>query len=284
MAATVRMVRIHRHRKSGPRRCIMELKLYPERSIFPAEACTTVNQRPTKIKVCSLPPEILKLIIVFLAEAGREFLSNAKMFSQLSPQSSEPVNNGYQAQNRSNSGSNSGSNGFNSRFNGFANYQPPPPAPQPSSFVSRRQTSLPPPTPPPKRYPGCYMDLLPTPSSPQPEVVNSPMRSQPRLTPSQIRRLPPSERPPEPNPSKYTGSHIPSRSFRLLQLITGEDIENQYAEPVEQQQQQSPPVSERTSSVASVSKPIQRPQHQPPLPPTMASSSFNSSFDYGTDF
>lgn len=42
------------------------------------------------------------------------------------------------------------------------------------------------------------------------------------------KKLPPSERPPDPTPSKYMGGNIPCRSFRILQLMTGEDIDNQF--------------------------------------------------------
>ena len=42
------------------------------------------------------------------------------------------------------------------------------------------------------------------------------------------KKLPPSERPPDPTPPKYMGGNIPSRSFRVLQLMTGEDIDNQF--------------------------------------------------------
>lgn len=51
-----------------------------------------------------------------------------------------------------------------------------------------------------------------------------------RITMSELRKLPPSERPHEPPPSKYTGANIPSRSFRILQLITGEDVPNQFVQ------------------------------------------------------
>jgi len=92
------------------------------------------------------------------------------------------------------------------------------------------------------------------------------MQQQQKLTPQEIRRLPPSERPPEKTPPKFTGAHIPSRSFRLLQLITGEDIENQYqkdglqqAPMVHTHQPQRP-----ASSQASFGTTSQRPSNPPP--------------------
>ena len=37
-------------------------------------------------------------------------------------------------------------------------------------------------------------------------------------------RLPPSQQPQQPSPPKYSGGNIPSRSFRVLQMMTGEDV------------------------------------------------------------
>lgn len=123
-------------------------------------------------------------------------------------------------------------------------------------------------------------------------------QSQPRLTQQQLRKLPPSQRPPEPNPSKYTGSNIPCRSFRLLQLMTGEDIENQYAsqsQPARPASSMGAPtrnvqieshvhVHQRPSSSMSYGRPIEptasafsRPGYQQQQQSTMGSN-------YETDF
>ncbi|XP_054155638.1 probable serine/threonine-protein kinase DDB_G0282963 [Oppia nitens] len=64
-------------------------------------------------------------------------------------------------------------------------------------------------------------------------IVTSPERSSAIKSPEPPKpilkkKLPPSQRPPEPTPSKFMGSGIPSRSFRVLQLMTGEDIDNEY--------------------------------------------------------
>lgn len=111
----------------------------------------------------------------------------------------------------------------------------------------RRETSC----PPPRVYthePGMATGGQVTPVREQ---------SQPRLTQQQLRKLPPSQRPAEPNPAKYTGSNIPCRSFRLLQLMTGEDIENQYAsqpaQPARPSSSMGAPV--RSTPIDSVQRP-----------------------------
>lgn len=82
-----------------------------------------------------------------------------------------------------------------------------------------------------------------------------------RLSMSELRKLPPSERPHESAPLKYTGANIPSRAFRILQLITGEDVPNQFVQEqendqrIDQQQQQS-----------------RRPKMPPPPPPPRSDS------------
>lgn len=63
-------------------------------------------------------------------------------------------------------------------------------------------------------------------TSPERSGIKSPEPPKPILK----KKLPPSERPPDPTPSKYMGANIPSRSFRVLQLMTGEDIDNQFIE------------------------------------------------------
>lgn len=191
----------------------------------------------------------------------------------------------------------------------------------------KRQSSLPPPN-----SRGNTQIWTPPSTPPLPPVVNSTayQQQQPKLSLQQIRRLPPSERPVEPTPSKYSGSHIPSRSFRyvpiidinyarrlvdenvlngcffhfnihsLLQLITGEDIENQYAPQSEQ-----PPAPVQPQRPASSMASYGRPPNPPPAPPVAPSTPIPfhnqqshvsyaplqhqqqqplSSSDYGTDF
>ena len=62
-------------------------------------------------------------------------------------------------------------------------------------------------------------------TSPERSSIKSPEPPKPILK----KKLPPSERAPDPTPSKYMGGNIPCRSFRILQLMTGEDIDNQFA-------------------------------------------------------
>jgi hypothetical protein len=67
--------------------------------------------------------------------------------------------------------------------------------------------------------------------SPDPYRDSGVRTPEPQVNPGRNikKKLPPSERPPDPTPSKYMGANIPSRSFRFLQLMTGEDIENQFS-------------------------------------------------------
>lgn len=178
-------------------------------------------------------------------ELGREFLSNCGMYSQL-PQSDR------------NGSKNIHQNGNVSSFTNNVGNEP---------NVIRRQTSLPPSA---NRLSGTYMQIA---SSTPPPPVNSQntVRQASKLNWNQIRKLPPSERPPEPNPSKYTGSHIPSRSFRILQLITGEDIENHYA-------------NDAPTSKSEPKGPVRPTNPPPPPPPRTSMPPSVLADDYGTDF
>lgn len=161
----------------------------------------------------------------------------------------------------------------------------------------KRQSSLPPPVS--RGTPGSTQLWTPPPTPPLPVPVNSSLaqqqQSQQKLTLQQLRRLPPSERPVEPTPSKYTGASIPSRSFRLLQLITGEDIENQYAASPSLP---NPPPTTQTrpaSSMAAFGRPLpvgnpapgpESFTNQPHASYTTAAPSTSSGGhnDFGTDF
>lgn len=173
--------------------------------------------------------------------------------------------------------------------------------------IKARQSSLPPPMIRPGGVAGTTTQLwTPPPTPPLPIPVNSSLGQQQqtqqaasRMTLQQLRRLPPSERPVEPTPSKYTGASIPSRSFRLLQLITGEDIENQYSSSAAAAAPTpSPSPSARpASSMAAFGRPAApRPQqHQQPVSSVATTAHFTNqpnvsytaapvSTDFGTDF
>ncbi|OTF72114.1 hypothetical protein BLA29_009310, partial [Euroglyphus maynei] len=118
----------------------------------------------------------------------------------------------------------------------------------PQQTFSSRQSSLPP-LSNGNGYDGNRIDpespQIVTPSiNPWKQMEQMNNNSGRRLSMSELRKLPPSERPHESAPLKYTGANIPSRSFRILQLITGEDVPNQFVQEQENdrridQQQQS---------------------------------------------
>lgn len=180
-----------------------------------------------------------------LTESGRAYLDNSSMFSQLPPNQKPPQPNLTERKNF-----------------------------DPSDFYQKpvRQSSMPPQQNVSNTKP--YNPYQPNYDLPSPPVVNrrEPGRavSQPRLTPAELRRLPPSQRPPEPQPSKYTGSNIPCRSFRLLQMMIGEDVENQYAQTFSEQQQPQQP-ARPSSSLAYPNNSGQTPAGQ-----TWSNSDFNN--------
>ncbi len=176
--------------------------------------------------------------------------------------------------------------------------------------IKARQSSLPPPMIRPGGVVGTTTNTqlwTPPPTPPLPIPVNSSLgqaqtqQAASRMTLQQLRRLPPSERPVEPTPSKYTGASIPSRSFRLLQLITGEDIENQYSSSAGNAAAAptpSSPSARPASSMAAFGRPAApRPQQQPVSTNVATTAHFTNqpnvsytaaappvSADFGTDF
>ena len=83
-------------------------------------------------------------------------------------------------------------------------------------------------------------------TTPEPTGIKSPEPPKPILK----KKLPPSERPPDPTPPKYMGGNIPSRSFRVLQLMTGEDIDNQFISNDYGFETKSPPKSKFNKTVS----------------------------------
>jgi hypothetical protein len=112
--------------------------------------------------------------------------------------------------------------------------------------------------------------------SPDPYRDSGVRTPEPQVNPGRNikKKLPPSEQPPDPTPSKYMGANIPSRSFRFLQLMTGEDIENQFSA-----QNANQNVYKRNISPNAGYKSTNSGFNNSPL-----SSGHSSHLDFGTDF
>lgn len=253
-------------------------------------------------------------------EDGRAFLSGGQMFSQLPPKTT-----GAQFQSvppplllNNNSTDKEDGRAYFEQNKMFSQMPPGGEEPNTSSSyfesIKARQSSLPPPMIRPGGVGGVAGTTTtntqlwtPPPTPPLPIPVNSSLGQQQqtqqaasRMTLQQLRRLPPSERPVEPTPSKYTGASIPSRSFRLLQLITGEDIENQYSSnssagnaAAAAVPTPSSPSARPASSMAAFGRPAApRPQQQPVSSVATTAHFTNqpnvsytaAATDFGTDF